>query len=185
MIKFETSVFSKDKIINTDKKKIILVGKSNVGKSSFINCIYNQKKLAKSSSTPGKTKCINYYNINDEYYVCDLPGYGYSTMSKSEKESINKLVDYFLGINKDSHIFMLVDIRHAPTKDDKIMYDYLDLNGFNFDIIATKYDKIPKTKVNDYTKQIMLTLFTTKEIIPFSSDNKFNKDYLLNMIKEL
>ena len=99
-IKFETSVFTKDKILKTDLKQIVLVGKSNVGKSSFINALANQKRLAKVGQTPGKTKSLNYYNVSNRYYIVDLPGYGYSTMTQSEKESTTALVNKYINNNK-------------------------------------------------------------------------------------
>lgn len=184
-ITFETSVFSKDQLIITDKKQIALVGKSNVGKSSFINAIANRKQLAKVGNTPGKTKCLNYYNVNDEYYIVDLPGYGYSKMSQAEKNSINKLVDQYLGSNMVTHIFMLVDIRHKPTNDDRLMYDYLVSYNIPFTIIANKADKLPKTKIDDYIMDITKTLFAKEAIIPFSSENKLNLDIVIDKIKEI
>lgn len=184
-ITFETSVFSKDKLIITDKKQIALVGKSNVGKSSFINAISNRKQLAKVGNTPGKTKCLNYYNVNDEYYIVDLPGYGYSKMSQGEKDSINKLVDNYLGSNMVTHIFMLVDIRHNPTNDDRLMYDYLVSYNIPFTIIANKADKLPKTKIDDHLLEITKSLFAKEAIIPFSSENKLNLDVVIDKIREI
>jgi GTP-binding protein len=182
---FETSVFSKDKLLNTDKIQIILVGKSNVGKSSFINSLANQKKLAKVGNTPGKTKCLNYYNVDDRFYIVDLPGYGYSTMSKTEKDNIAKLIDAYLSSNNVTHIFFLMDIRHNATKDDRLMYEYLLSYNIPFTIIANKADKIAKTKVNDYVNNLTKTLFAKEEIIPFSSENKLNIDLIENIINEL
>lgn len=182
---FETSVFSKDKLLNTDKIQIILVGKSNVGKSSFINSLACQKRLAKVGNTPGKTKCLNYYNVDDRFYIVDLPGYGYSTMSKTEKDNIAKLIDAYLSSNNVTHIFFLMDIRHNATKDDKLMYEYLLSYNIPFTIIANKADKIAKTKVNDYVSNLTKTLFAKEEIIPFSSENKLNIDLIENIINEL
>lgn len=183
-IKYETSAFSKDKILRTEKKQIVLVGKSNVGKSSFINSISNQKKLAKVGQNPGKTRSLNYYNVNNEYYIVDLPGYGYSTMTKQEKQKTSEMVNKYINNNKNiSHIFFLVDIRHKPTNDDRIMYDWLLEQNIPFTIIATKADKIAKTKINDYLLQITKTLFSKENIIAFSSDNKLNVDVVENIIK--
>lgn len=184
-IKFETSVFSKDKIIKTDKKQIILVGKSNVGKSSFINSIANQKRLAKVGNTPGKTKCLNYYNVNDEYYIVDLPGYGYSKMSKVEKANTSALINSYLATNMISHIFFLVDIRHKASADDKIMYNYLISYNVPFTIIANKADKIAKTKIDDHLMQMTKSLFAKEKIIPFSSESKLNLDLILDKIKNI
>lgn len=184
-MKFVTSVFSQDKILQTDLKQIVMVGKSNVGKSSFINSLANQKKLAKVGQTPGKTKCMNYYIVNDEFYIVDLPGYGYSTMSASEKKNTSELVNKYITSNdKIAHIFFLVDIRHKPTNDDRIMYDFLASQSINFTIVATKADKIAKTKVDEYLMDITKTLFAKEKIIAFSSDNKLNVDTIEKLILE-
>ena len=118
-VKFEASVYDYSKLIKTDKTQIVLVGKSNVGKSSFINALCNNKKLAKVGQTPGKTRSINYYNVNNEYYLVDLPGYGYSTMSESEKNKINKLIDTYVSTTPEiKHIYFLVDIRNKPSQNE-------------------------------------------------------------------
>lgn len=184
-VTFETSVFSKDKLIITNKKQIVLVGKSNVGKSSFINTIANQKRLAKVGNTPGKTKCLNYYNVNDEFYIVDLPGYGYSKMSKGEKNLINKLIDDYLASKMITHIFLLIDIRHNPTNDDRLMYDYLVSYNIPFTIIANKADKIAKTKIDDHLMNITKSLFAKEAVIPFSSENRLNLDTIIDKINEV
>ena len=154
-MKFETSVFSQDKILKTDLKQIVLVGKSNVGKSSFINSIANRKGLAKVGQTPGKTRSLNYYNVNGEFYIVDLPGYGYSTMSQAEKKSTSNLINKYITKNPlISHIFFLVDIRHKPTENDRMMYEWLLDKNIPFTIVATKADKIAKTKIPEYLLQI-------------------------------
>lgn len=184
-IKFETSVFSKDKILKTDLKQIVLVGKSNVGKSSFINSLANRKNLAKVGQTPGKTKSLNYYNVNNEFYLVDLPGYGYSTMSQREKKSTSELINKYISKNSlISHIFFLVDIRHKPNENDRIMYEWLLDKNIPFTIIATKADKIAKTKISDYLLQITKTLFAKENIIAFSSENRINLDKIENIIRE-
>lgn len=182
-VKFETSVFNTNKILQTDLNQIVLVGKSNVGKSSFINSLCGQKRLAKVGQTPGKTRSLNYYNVNNEFYLVDLPGYGYSTMSQKEKENTNKLINKYINNNTQiKHIFFLVDIRHKPTENDKIMYEWLLDKNIPFTIIATKADKIAKTKINDYTLQITKTLFAKEKIIAFSSENKLNLESIEKII---
>lgn len=184
-IKYETSAFSKKNILKTDKKQIVLVGKSNVGKSSFINSIANQKRLAKVGQTPGKTKSLNYYNVNNEYYIVDLPGYGYSTMTKQEKLKTSEMINEYIHNNPNiTHIFFLVDIRHKPTNDDRIMYDWLIEQNIPFTIIATKADKIAKTKIDEYLLQITKTLFSKENIIAFSSESKLNVDKIETLIKD-
>lgn len=187
-MKFETSVFSCDKILNTDLKQIVMVGKSNVGKSSFINALANQKNLAKVGQTPGKTKCLNYYNVNKEFYLVDLPGYGFSKMSESEKQNTDKLINKYINNNENiAHIFFLVDIRHKPTENDRVMYDWLVQTSIPFTIIATKADKVAKTRIDEYLLIITKTLFAKENIIAVSNQDKNNIDtiekYILENIK--
>lgn len=184
--KFETSVFNFNNILKTDKPQIVLVGKSNVGKSSFINTITNQKKLAKVGQTPGKTRSINFFNVNDEFYLVDLPGYGFSKMSEMQKQQINKLIDVYISKAKNiKHIFFLVDIRNKPSQNDRQMYEWLLDRNIPFTIIATKADKIAKTKIEEYIKEIRKLLFAKEEIIPFSSEKRINVDIICKKIIEL
>lgn len=182
-MKFKTSAFSINQLLYTDKKQIVLVGKSNVGKSSFINSLANHKNLAKVGSTPGKTKSINYYDVNDEFFIVDLPGYGYSNMTKKEKENTSKLINYYIeNTTNISHIFFLVDIRHKPTENDRIMYDWLTSKAIPFTIIATKADKIGTTKQKENMLVITKTLFAKENIIPFSSENRLNLEVIEDII---
>lgn len=185
-VKFEASVYEFNKLIKTDKPQIVLVGKSNVGKSSFINAISNQKKLAKVGQTPGKTRSINYYNVNNEFYIVDLPGYGYSTMSEAEKNKINRLIDVYISKTPEiKHIYFLVDIRNNPSANDRQMYEWLLDKKIPFSIIATKADKVAKTKMEDYTKEITKQLFAKENITPFSADKKINIDVICDEILEI
>ena len=182
-IKFKTSAFNIQGLLETDKKQIVLVGKSNVGKSSFINTLANRKQLAKVGSNPGKTKSINYYDVNNEFYLVDLPGYGYSNMTKKEKENTSNLINYYIENNeKISHIFFLVDIRHKPTENDRIMYEWLLSKSIPFTIMATKADKIGPVKKEENISVIRKTLFAKEDIIPFSSEKKINVDLIEHMI---
>lgn len=184
-MKFKTSAFNIQGLLETDKKQIVLVGKSNVGKSSFINALANQKQLAKVGSNPGKTKSINYYDVNDEFYLVDLPGYGYSNMTKKEKENTSKLINYYIENNeKISHIFFLVDIRHKTTENDRIMYDWLLSKSIPFTIIATKADKIGPVKREENISVIRKTLFAKEDIIPFSSEKKLNIELIEKIIQK-
>lgn len=185
-VKFEASVYDYSKLIKTDKTQIVLVGKSNVGKSSFINALCNNKKLAKVGQTPGKTRSINYYNVNNEYYLVDLPGYGYSTMSESKKNKINKLIDTYVSTTPEiKHIYFLVDIRNKPSQNDRAMYEWLLAKEIPFSIIATKADKIAKTKMQTQANEITKYLFAKEKITPFSSDKKINIDLICNEIEEI
>lgn len=184
-VKFIRSVFNKQDIINDDLPIIAMVGKSNVGKSSFINTLTNNKRTAKVGATPGKTKCINYFLVDNKFYLVDLPGYGYSTMSEKEKENINKLTNYFLECNKNiKHIFSLIDIRHLPSEDDKTMYDWLKVHNKNFSLILNKADKLSHTKIEENKLQITKALFCTEELIPFSTETKLNLDKVLKIIQD-
>ena len=129
--------------------EIVLVGKSNVGKSSFINTLINRKKLARTSSQPGKTRQINFYDIDDTFYFVDLPGYGFSKMSKTEQDKVGKFIEEYLFSRKEiSLIIFLIDIRHLPSQNDKLMYNYIISSKIPCVIIANKADKIAVTKVN-------------------------------------
>lgn len=178
---FVKSVFHSKDMVQDDKPIFVMVGKSNVGKSSFINSLTNRKKLAKVGCLPGKTRCINYYNIDNSFYLIDLPGYGYSKMSKEEKDNINKLTQKFLEINKNiAHIFFLIDIRHEPTQNDRDMYEWILSTHINFSIIASKADKLSALQREKAVDVIIKKLFAKEEIIPFSSESKLNLDLILD-----
>ena len=171
---------------NDNFDEIAFAGRSNVGKSSFINSFLGKKNLAKTSSKPGKTKTINFYKINDKFRLVDLPGYGYAKVSKKEKEKWNNLIhDYLYNRENLREVFLLVDIRHAPTKQDKQMYDWIIDSGFTGFVIATKYDKIPKTHLKKHIKEIMKTLNINDEglIFAYSSVTSHNKNVLLEQIE--
>ena len=155
--------------------EIVLVGKSNVGKSSFINTMLNRKKLARTSSEPGKTRQINFYNVNDSFYFVDLPGYGFSKMSKVEQEKVGAFIEEYLQNSKNiALIVFLIDIRHNPTENDKLMYNYAIQTKKPFIIIANKADKIAVTKVDDSVKALQDVLNPLHDLnfIPFSSERK-------------
>ena len=140
---FEISAVSPKQYPKNDLPEIVLVGKSNVGKSSFVNTMINRKKLARTSSEPGKTRQINFYNIDEKFYFVDLPGYGFSKMSKAEQVKVGQFIEeYLFHRDKISLIIFLIDIRHSPTSNDRLMYDYIIRSGKPFMIIANKADKI-------------------------------------------
>lgn len=173
--KFEISAVSPKQYPSNGLPEIVLVGKSNVGKSSFINTMINRKKLARTSSEPGKTRQINFYNIDNKFYFVDLPGYGYSKMSKVEQSKVNHFIDEYLHIRKNiSLIILLIDIRHEPGSNDCLMYDYIINSGLPFMVIANKADKIAITKVDDAVKVLQKNLNPIGDFtfLPFSAERK-------------
>ncbi len=154
---FITSVASSDKFYKTDKPIIAVAGKSNVGKSSLINMLANRKKLAKTSVTPGRTRLINYFDFGD-FILADLPGYGFAKVSKEEKKKWAILLENFLATEKITLLLSLVDARHDPTADDKMMINYLYHYAVPFTLIATKTDKLAKTRVKPRLKEIATEL---------------------------
>ena len=167
--------------------EIVLVGKSNVGKSSFINTMLNRKKLARTSSEPGKTRQINFYNVNDSFYFVDLPGYGFSKMSKVEQEKVGAFIEEYLQNSKNiALIVFLIDIRHHPTENDKLMYNYAIQTEKPFIIIANKADKIAVTKVDDSVKALQNILNPLQDLtfIPFSSERKIYTDTAWQIIEQ-
>ena len=185
--KFEISAVGPKQYPNNHLPEIVLVGKSNVGKSSFINTMINRKKLARTSSEPGKTRQINFYNIDDIFYFVDLPGYGYSKMSKKEQEQVGKFIEQYLFHRKEiTLIIFLIDIRHSPTANDRLMYNYIISSGLPCLILANKADKIAITKVDDTVKALQKELNPIGDIttLPFSSERKIYKEDVWNFIEQ-
>lgn len=184
--KFEISAVKPAQYPKNNLPQIVLVGKSNVGKSSFINTMLNRKSLARTSNTPGKTRQINFYNIDNNFYFVDLPGYGYSKLSKQEQVNMGKFIEDYLEKGSNiSLIILLLDIRHNPTSDDIFMLDYIKRSNLPFMIIANKADKIAVTKVNNEILKIKDFLglsFTT--LIPFSAERKIYTDDAWNEIEK-
>ena len=184
---FEVSAVKPAQYPKNNLPEIVLVGKSNVGKSSFINTMINRIKLARTSSEPGKTRQINFYNIDQSFYFVDLPGYGYSKMSKKEQEQVGNFIEEYLFNRKQiSLIIFLVDIRHTPNENDKLMYDYIIRSGLPFIILANKADKIAITKVDDATAEIQKELNPIGDIptIPFSAERKIYTENVWNEIEK-
>ena len=151
--KFEISAVSPKQYPSNDLPQIVLVGKSNVGKSSFINTMINRKALARTSSEPGKTRQINFYNIDETFYFVDLPGYGYSKMSKQEQDKVGSFIEQYLVKSKNiALVVFLINIRHNPTENDRLIYDYIICSGLPFIILSNKPDKIASTKVDGTVK---------------------------------
>lgn len=183
--KFEISAVQPKQYPSQGLPEIVLVGKSNVGKSSFVNTMINRKKLARTSSEPGKTRQINFYNMDDTFYFVDLPGYGYSKMSKKEQEKVGKFIEQYLFHRKEiSLVVFLIDIRHNPTENDKLMYRYIISSGLPCLILANKADKIAKTKVDDVVINLQKQLNPLGDIktLPFSSERKIYQDAVWEII---
>ncbi|MDD6212812.1 MAG: ribosome biogenesis GTP-binding protein YihA/YsxC [Clostridiales bacterium] len=170
-----------------DKPEFAFAGKSNVGKSSLINALMNRKSYARTSAQPGKTQTINYYNINDQLYFVDLPGYGYAKVSEKEKIKWGQMIERYLKTSDQlKQVFLLVDIRHAPGNNDIMMYDWIVNNGYHPVIIATKLDKIKRSQVGKQTKLIRETLGMQKEdiLIPFSAETKQGREEIYDLLEE-
>ena len=168
--------------------ELVFAGKSNVGKSSLINALMNRKSLARTSSQPGKTQTINYYKVNDEIYFVDLPGYGYANANIETKAKWGKMIEKYLHTSKQiKSIFLLIDIRHEPGKNDKQMYDWILHNGYQPVIIATKLDKLKRSQVAKCVKIVREGLGLPKEgvLIPFSSQTKQGKEEIYDFIENL
>lgn len=168
--------------------EIAFAGKSNVGKSSLINALMNRKSYARTSAQPGKTQTINYYNINDELYFVDLPGYGYAKVSEEIKAKWGKMIEKYLQKSPTlKAVFLLIDIRHEPSANDKQMYEWIMANGFHPIIIATKLDKINRSQIQKHVKMIKTKLEVEKGtvVIPFSASTKQGREEIYELIESL
>ena len=184
-VNLETVCGITSKIPDNPFNEVAFAGKSNVGKSSMINALLNRKSLARTSAQPGKTQTINFYNVNDAMYLVDLPGYGYAKTSASEKEKWGKMIENYLHTSKKLQaVFLLIDIRHDPSANDKMMYDWMVYQGFTPIIIATKLDKIKRSQIQKNVKAIRegLKVKPGTVIIPFSSETKQGRDELWEVI---
>lgn len=171
-----------------EKPEFMLLGRSNVGKSSFINTLINRKNLARTSSVPGKTQTLNFYIINDKFYLVDAPGYGYAAVNKQQQKKFGLMIEEYLQTRHQlKRAFLLVDFRHKPTEDDLLMYNFLKYYNVPVTIIATKVDKVPSSK-KDKNYQVLkntLDVVVGDNIILFSSVAKTGKEDVLNMIEDL
>lgn len=187
-VSLETVIGVTSKIPQNELPEIAFAGKSNVGKSSLINALMNRKSLARTSSQPGKTQTINFYNINDALYFVDLPGYGYAKVSQQEKEKWGKMIERYLHqSNVLKAVFLLIDIRHDPSANDRTMYEWILANGFHPIIIATKADKINRSQLQKQIKAVRQGLGAEKDtvVIPFSAQTKQGREEIYEVIDRL
>ena len=187
-VSLETVIGVTSKIPDNKLPEIAFAGKSNVGKSSLINALMNRKSLARTSAQPGKTQTINFYNVNDELYFADLPGYGYAKVSQQEKEKWGKMIEKYLHTSKVlCAVFLLIDIRHEPSANDKQMYDWIMSNGFHPIVIATKLDKIKRSQIAKQVKLVKEGLGVDKDtiVIPFSAETKQGREEIYDLIDSL
>lgn len=176
------------KIPDTDKSEIAFAGKSNVGKSSLINGLMNRKALARTSSQPGKTQTINYYNISNAMYLVDLPGYGYAKVSQKEKEKWGQMIENYLHTSKQlKAVFLLIDIRHEPSANDKQMYDWIVYQGYDPIIIATKLDKIKRSQIQKHIKMLRtgLNVKPGTPIMPYSALTKQGREEIWELMDSI
>ncbi len=173
------------KVPQTGRPEVAFAGKSNVGKSSLINALMNRKSLARTSSQPGKTQTINFYNVNDVMYLVDLPGYGYAKVSEAVKAKWGKMIENYLHQSATlKAVFLLVDIRHEPSSNDRLMYRWICDNGYEPIIVATKLDKIKRSQVQKHLKMLRqgLELLPGTQVIPFSAETKQGREEIWELM---
>lgn len=171
-----------------DKPEFLLVGRSNVGKSSFINTIVNRKSIARTSSRPGKTQTLNFYFVNKDFYLVDAPGYGYASVNKEQQKKFGLMIEEYLEKREVlKRVFMLIDFRHKPSEDDILMYNFLKYYNVPVTLVATKVDKISKNKQEKYLKIILATidLVMGDDLVLFSSVTKLGKNQIISKIEDL
>lgn len=185
-VNLETVCGVSSKLPENSLPEFAFAGKSNVGKSSLINALINRKAYARTSSQPGKTQTINFYNVNDRLYYVDLPGYGYAKVSVSAKEKWGKMIEGYLQKSQVlKMVFLLIDIRHEPSANDRMMYDWIIYNGYQPVIIATKLDKINRSQVQKHVKILRQGLGMDKDgiLIPFSAETKQGREEIWDLIE--
>lgn len=186
-VELETVCGITSKLPDNNLPEIAFAGKSNVGKSSLINGLLNRKSLARTSSQPGKTQTINFYNVNKQLYFVDLPGYGYAAVSQEIRAKWGKMIERYLNTSKViKKVFLLIDIRHEPSENDCIMYNWIVENGYEPVIIATKLDKIKRSQVQKHIKMIKQKIRPVEgtTIIPFSSQSKQGREEIWQLIED-
>ncbi len=186
--KLEVVAVRRSQYPETDKKEFMLVGRSNVGKSSFINTLLGRKNIAHVSGTPGKTQTLNFYLVNDQFYLVDVPGYGYASVDKKTQEKFGKMIEEYLEKRDElERVFLLIDFRHKPTEDDLLMYHFLKYYNIPVTVVATKVDKVGSSKMDKNKKIILdtLDLVVGDDLVLFSSVTKLGKEEVLKRIEDL
>lgn len=179
---FIKSAFKKSEYPDSDLPEIALAGRSNVGKSSFINKLLNRKNLARVGKTQGKTRLVNFFSVNDDYVLVDLPGYGYANVSKEMKASWGNMIEDYLNTRKQlSMVVLILDIRHNPTEDDLLMLRYIEARGFKPFIVLNKADKLAKTKIEPRADEFK-EMLGIEDVYAFSSFNGYGREIVLNKI---
>ena len=187
-VELETVCGITSKLPDTDMPEVAFAGKSNVGKSSLINGLMNRKSLARTSAQPGKTQTVNFYLVNDQVYFVDLPGYGYAKVSVEVKEKWGRMIERYLkGSRMLKSVFLLVDIRHQPSGNDKTMFDWIVGNGYRPVVVATKLDKLNRSQVQKHVKMVRDGLGMAREdvLIPFSAQTKQGRDEIWELMESL
>ena len=185
-VNLEISAVRRSQYPTDNKPEFLLVGRSNVGKSSFINTLIHRKNYARTSSQPGKTQTLNFYLVNNQFFLVDVPGYGYTKLSKESDRKIGLMIEEYLKKRTNlSHVFMLIDYRHKPTEDDLLMYNFLKYYNIPITIIATKYDKVGASSRAKQDKLIKETLkITDQDFIRFSSTTKKGREEVYKILEE-
>ena len=187
-VKLEVQAVRRSQYPEASKPEFMLVGRSNVGKSSFINAVVGRKNIAYTSGKPGKTQTLNFYLVNDDFYMVDVPGYGYANVSKPIQEKFGKMIEEYLEKREQLiRVFMLVDFRHKPTEDDVLMYNFLKYYSIPVTIVATKVDKVGSSKIEANKKAVLetLNLVVGDDLVLFSSVTKKGKEEILTKIGSL
>ena len=187
-VNLETVIGVTSKLPQNDKPEFAFAGKSNVGKSSLINGLMNRKRLARVSQEPGKTQTINYYNINDEFYLVDLPGYGFAKVPEQVKAKWGRMIENYLNKSRMlRQVFLLIDIRHDPSANDKMMYDWIVSTGAQPIIIATKSDKLKNSQIESHLEAIRQTLGMPDDacLIPYSAQTKAGREEIYAVMDSL
>jgi len=187
-VSLEVQAVRRSQYPETDLPEFMLVGRSNVGKSSFINALVGRKNLAHTSGKPGKTQTLNFYIANNQFYLVDVPGYGYAAVDKKTQEKFGKMIEEYLEKRDELvRVFMLIDFRHKPTEDDKLMYNFLKYYNIPVTIVATKVDKVGGSKIDKNKKVILdtLDLVVGDDLVLFSSVTKLGKEEILRKIEDL